>query len=438
MVKKLLFILFFQISIFQAASIQLESCGNEIATTYDEITKTLILSGKGEMIDFNRNDPPWFSFSNDIEKIQIGGEIISLGNRCFMGMTKLKSIEFQSNVLKRIGKGALFNSSLETITIPSSVEIIEENVFENNRQLKTIQFENGSKLKTIGKKVFKYCISLVSVSFPSSVENIGEHVLEGCKQLESVSFGEQLKTFSLSYFVNCPKLREININENNAMYSTIDNVVYSKDQQTLLFYPLGIKKSYLIINEKTKIIGRNAIQQSKLQSIVFPNSLESIEDGALSYNRYLEEIEIVSSQSKLSIGHFAFGGSHLTSIIYKSSSITLGQQSFYQCHRLQRVLLLSSLIQNEDTTFDSTVSLKEIHLLSNYQHNQQSISGKQLKNNVNEYLLQNDISYVVTSDGLLFIYDSGLITSTLSTEIQKEIKDYAYKQVRLKNNCVFD
>ena len=93
-----------------------------------------------------------------------------------------------NGVLKTIGDSAFFESNLESITIPASVETIGEYAFNHDgyaetQKIKTLIFEENSNLKNIGKCAFRRN-SLVSVIIPSLVTTIGERAFESQKDSE--------------------------------------------------------------------------------------------------------------------------------------------------------------------------------------------------------------------------------------------------------------
>lgn len=139
------------------------------------------------------------------------------------------------------GFGAFFNcSSLTEITIPSNVESISSSAFQRCYSLKKVNFEKPSKLRYIAGGTggglssydilnyfgaFADCSSLESIDIPASVEIISETAFKNCRNLKSVSFEPQssLKKIEGSYIENkgvvayygvfsgCSSLKEINI-----------------------------------------------------------------------------------------------------------------------------------------------------------------------------------------------------------------------------------
>ena len=91
------------------------------------------------------------------------------------------------------GNGAFGNcTSLKTIHIPSSVQIIEESAFANCKNLQIITFGESSKLSIIKgtsqSGAFAGCVSLSSITIPASVDTIGPLAFGGCTGLSYLIF----------------------------------------------------------------------------------------------------------------------------------------------------------------------------------------------------------------------------------------------------------
>ena len=93
------------------------------------------------------------------------------------------------------GNGAFGNcTSLKSIHIPSSVQIIEESAFANCKNLQEVTFGENSKLSIIkGTGAFAGCVSLSSITIPASVDTIGPLAFGGCTGLSSLIFEDSSK-----------------------------------------------------------------------------------------------------------------------------------------------------------------------------------------------------------------------------------------------------
>ena len=94
--------------------------------------------------------------------------------------------------------GPWYNNYRSTI---SNIEII------NNDTL-------GYKCKTIGTYNFAYFDNLTSVVIPSTVENIGSNAFNNDKKLSEIMLPESVKTIGDNAFISCSNLKNVTIPSN--------------------------------------------------------------------------------------------------------------------------------------------------------------------------------------------------------------------------------
>ena len=93
-------------------------------------------------------------------------------------------------------------------------------------------------------------------------------------------------------------LEEINVASGNPEFSSIDGVLYNKQQDTLITCPA--KKSSVSIPSSVKVIGSGAFSScSSLSSIIIPNGVTEIGSSAFVSCTSLKSITIPSSVTKI-------------------------------------------------------------------------------------------------------------------------------------------
>lgn len=185
-----------------------------------------------------------------------------------------------------IGMGAFANSdSLESVYISDSVECVDARAFAGCKNLKTVRM--GANVKILGEQAFNYCLSLEKIELnnkletigalafyggirlkeiiiPDSVLSIGEQAFQSCA-FEKVYIGSSVSSISDTAFYGCKYLSVIEVSEQNNHYTTIDGVLYTKDETTLILCPGSMQ----------------------VDSIKMPSTLTTVNDYSFSSNETL-------------------------------------------------------------------------------------------------------------------------------------------------------
>ena len=193
---------------------------------------------------------------------------------------------------------------LTSVTIPGSVANIGISAFIGCLSLTNATIANG--VLSIGETTFAECISLGSVTIPGSVTNIG-----------------------ISAFVDCPSLTAINVDAQNAFYSSLNGVLFDKAQATLIEYPEG-----------------------KIGSYDLPGTVTSIAQDAFASCRKTTRITIPASVTNIGTEAFA-GCDYLTTATVASGLLTLGEYAFGGCDRLTSVYFQGNAPNADDTLFST-------------------------------------------------------------------------------------
>ena len=243
------------------------SCGNSVTYSYVESTRTLTISGTGDMADYYAlPNVPWNDYKPNISTVVIGDGVTRIGKLAFQNCT-----------------------SLTSATIPNSVTSIGESAFEG-------------------------CTSLASVAIPSKVSMTGSYAFYGCTSLTSVNIPASLTSIGDNSFTGCSALETITVDGNNPRYNSFGdcNAIIETAENTLLY---GCKNT-VIPSGVTKIGAESFYGCTGLTSIEIPGSVTDIGNYAFYGCTGLSSIEIPEGVTTIWSNAFnAYTGDHVYVVV---------------------------------------------------------------------------------------------------------------------------
>ncbi len=191
--------------------------------------------------------------------------------------------EFNGLPVTGIGYGVFMGcEDLVSIVIPDSVTYIADNAFQD-------------------------CTLLQEVILPDSVEFIGDEVFLGCTALKKVELGPRFLELGVDVFSGCVSLNEINVRDNNPVYSSNKGVLYSEDGTLLIRYPAGLADTVFEIPHGVIGIGEGAFESSShLETVIIPEGVSGIANSAFKNCSSLRSVSIPRSMT--AIDYNAFSG----------------------------------------------------------------------------------------------------------------------------------
>jgi hypothetical protein len=230
-------------------------------------------------------------------------------------------------------------SSLTSITLPNSVTRIGEGAFQGCANLTNITL--GNKVASIGPRAFSACASLTGIRIPNSVTNIGEDALRSCTSLTNVTLGRGVTNLGHRFF-GCRSLTTITVEALNPVYSSIDGVLFNKQQTTLIQCPEG-KAGTCTVPEGVIRIGVDAFADCRsLTNILIPDSVTTLAGDAFSGCNSLASITL--GHGITGIGRNAFRGCTRLSDVTLGGSITnIGDYAFGDCTSLTLIAIPNSV-----------------------------------------------------------------------------------------------
>lgn len=234
--------------------------------------------------------------------------VVGIGNHAFYNCSSLNSVTISEGIEYISAYALSFCSDLTSISIPNSVISVDKGAFigttwyENlpdgvvyiGRVAYTYKYKGTMSQDTcivlkegtvsITDGAFERCSNLVSIELPSTLNNIGMLAFSGCIKLDSISIPESVKRIGLYAFIATGWF--------NALP---EGPIYFG---SMLFGRKGfdILEDTFAIKEGTKIVNIMSFTgQNRLKTLIFPESLEVIDERAFDYCDSLTEITSIAT-----------------------------------------------------------------------------------------------------------------------------------------------
>lgn len=183
-------------------------------------------------------------------------------------------------------------------------------------EIKTINFENN--VSGIGKYAFANCSYLACVNMIDTIETINEGAFYNCNSLKTIYIPYSVNWIKNSFGL-CSALENIEVDQKNEMFCSIDGVLFDKTITKLIQYPAGKKGSYTISNNVKNIEEAAFSHCYGLTSIVIPEGIEIINDYTFNSCISLSKIEIPSSIKTIYDNVF-YGCGNISDIYYTGTN----------------------------------------------------------------------------------------------------------------------
>lgn len=135
------------------------------------------------------------------------------------------------------------------------------------------------------------------------VSTVAETAFTDNRTLKRLVLSKNMTAFNLSALDGCTALKKIEVDAENAVYTSIDGVLYDKNGQNLLKYPINGAEEYTL-PVSCKSIGTSAFAYSNIESVIL-NKADTISPNAFYGCKRLKTAEITEEITAVGIGAFA-------------------------------------------------------------------------------------------------------------------------------------
>ena len=152
-----------------------------------------------------------FGYCTSLERISIPSSVKVIGKEAFLWCDKLTNVEFHDGI-ELIDDRAFRNCLLlDRITTPSTLKGIGIDSFEGCRELVDLQLNEG--LESIGDGAFGGCESIPHVKTPTTVKHIGERAFRSCSRMTHIELPSLVKEICPNTFLRCLNLWRVELEE---------------------------------------------------------------------------------------------------------------------------------------------------------------------------------------------------------------------------------
>lgn len=247
-------------------------------------------------------------------------------------------------------------TSLTTVTIPNGVTSIGISTFNVCPSLTSVTIPNS--VTSIGGSAFSGCSKLTNVTIPNNLTTLGGQAFYSCTSLTSVTLPASLTSIGSNPYGYCTSLSAIVVSSSNAVFCSVDGILFDKSQTMIIQYPAGKSDNitYAIPNSVT-YIGSNAFAGcASLTNVAIPPKVITIGQGAFESCLNLTSLTIPASVTNIRMPlTFSYCPS-LTAITVDSSNSVYSSVDGVLCDKSQTTLIVCPAGKADGYIIPSTVT----------------------------------------------------------------------------------
>lgn len=375
-------------------------CGDNLYFNFDAETETLVISGTGEMYDYETfnwgsvSNAPFFKYIKSIKKIIFEDGVTRIGKSSISYAKNVEEIHFPASVID------IPESSCLPTTEKNYMIYADEGTYAYNYALENWYCINGKVQGSCGYNVhyaFDETTGLLTIGgigelfYFDSYSQITPWISNGWNSLiKNVVIEEGVTGLGGNTFTNCPNIKSINISatvtdlnaitniynniqeskcfesinvsEENQDYSSIDGVLFNKEKTNLICYPTNKPDDHYSVPETVETIAAYAFSYNdKLVNIDIPESATSIEYSAFYDCSALKSVVLPAGITSIEDDLF-FNCAALDNVIIPDGVVSIGRRAFMLCTSLKNVVIPNSVTSMDSSVFNGCTSLESIVL----------------------------------------------------------------------------
>lgn len=250
-----------------------------------------------------------------------------------------------------------------TIEIPATVESIGNAAFMNCKNITSVIIPNS--VYSLNDYAFKNCTGLESVTIPGSVGYMGYDVFQNCSGLTSVIIEDGVRSISAGAFINCASLKNITVPKSvvKINYDSFINCSSIKSAG-----PIGGGYDYEF-GWDTYIPENAFCYLTELESLKIPDTVTHIGGMLFGGGNKLKTAGPAGGGYDYEFGwtktipsYAFFGCTQLSTIVFPSNLVKIGDLAFASCHSLPSITIPSTVTEIGRGAFEDCFEITEINI----------------------------------------------------------------------------
>ncbi|KAK8844354.1 hypothetical protein M9Y10_024568 [Tritrichomonas musculus] len=254
--------------------------------------------------------------------------IASINEGSFRDANEIRSIRFSADSeIRTIKKEAFESSSIEHISIPSSVSELEEGWANEAYELSRVTIDTANQH-------FKTFDGQLIIRKSDEKSDKFDYLIFACKKIKTVTIPPNVKIIGPSSFAN----------------SSIESVTIPKDVtqicESAFAFCRKLKSIQFSPDSKLEIIGKDSFTSTEISNIVIPSQVTEMGKNAFSFCGKLRKVEFSSLSKIQSIEKGAFFMSSIESLTIPSSIIEFKKGWCQKTPKLKKVTIIENKTRN--------------------------------------------------------------------------------------------
>ncbi len=296
-------------------------------------------------ISDNQEETPW----------TVGGE--NIVTVAYMGVTTQFNVELIENIVK-------FNYMVQddVAYITECIDFTENIVIPSEI--------DGYQVKGV-LDLYPAINVAKELTVPDSVTYFSTGALSWSSSIETLNIGSSVEEIGYDHLWCLENIKEINVSTSNNNYASIDGVLYNKELDKLIFYPIAKGNTYTVPPTVTDISVLYREIYTDLDIVSDSENEFFVTVDGVTYTKDMKTVvscdpektgEYVMPDSVTTIGECAFRGSNLEEITVSSGVTEITYGSFYGADKLTSISLPASITSIDWYISDTCRSLEKVNI----------------------------------------------------------------------------